>query len=444
VPRPRVLFISAGAVGETMAGPGIRSYELARALAMDADVTLAAPGAPALPGPAADTVGRELTVVGYDLHRPAALQPLIAGADAIVAQPQWPTIAPWLARSGARLIFDLYDPEPFELYEHVVAGAGWREAIRTRLLPTLAIDRIAAAMRIGHHFICASERQRDLWLGMMLAERLIAPGLYGRDPSLADVLAVVPFGVPAEPPQRTPGRPGMRERLGLSADDEVVLWNGGIWPWLDAPGAIAAVGALVTRRARLRLVFMGAVGDGPGRHGAARAATAAREVGLLDRHVFFHDAWVPYPGRAAWLLDANCAISTQLDHLEARFAYRSRVLDCFWAGLPVVCTSGDELAERVQRDGLGATAPPGDLVRLTAALDTVLARGRAAYAPALANAARAHHWEAVAEPLVRWVTGTPGPERPGEAARSPLAARNLASARRRAYAVMRAARARFR
>ena len=42
--RPRVLFICADAVGESMAGVGIRSYELARALQPHADVVIAAAG----------------------------------------------------------------------------------------------------------------------------------------------------------------------------------------------------------------------------------------------------------------------------------------------------------------------------------------------------------------------------------------------------------------
>ena len=32
--------------------------------------------------------------------------------------------------------------------------------------------------------MCASDTQRDLWLGAMLALRLIGPELYDRDPSL--------------------------------------------------------------------------------------------------------------------------------------------------------------------------------------------------------------------------------------------------------------------
>src|SRR5262249_28644569 len=77
--------------------------------------------------------------------------------------------------------------------------------------------------------------------------------------------------------------------------------------------------------------------------------------------------WVPYEERVNWLLDADCAVSAHLDHVETRFAFRTRLLDCFWAGLPVVCTEGDDLAERVARDDLGGTVAAGDVDGMAAA-----------------------------------------------------------------------------
>jgi hypothetical protein len=78
-------------------------------------------------------------------------------------------------------------------------------------------------------------------------------------------------------------------------------------------------------------------------------------------------------------------------------------LDCFWAGLPVVCTGGDELAERVARDELGAVVAGGDPEALARGLERVLDRGRAAYASDLAAAAADHAWSRVAAPLLRWL-----------------------------------------
>ena len=100
-------------------------------------------------------------------------------------------------------------------------------------------------------------------------------------------------------------------------------------------------------------------------------------------------------------------MSAHADHLETRFAYRTRLLDCFWAGLPVVCTAGDDLADYVAREGLGGACPPGDVEAVSTAVEQVLERGRDAYAEPLERAASRYAWRNVARPLLRWIEEPP-------------------------------------
>jgi glycosyltransferase involved in cell wall biosynthesis len=400
--RPRVLFICADPVGEEMAGLGIRCWELARALAGKASVTVAHGG----------TAERErdgVRTMPFRAHAPGALRELIAAADTVVAHPQWPLVDRWLRRSQARVIVDLYCPETLETLELLAGGA----ALERRQHTATTIDRLHAALRTGHHFVCASDGQRDLWVGAMLALRLLTPELYDADPSLREVIDLVPFGVPSEPP--TAGSGGARAALGLGADSEIVLWNGGIWSWLDAPTAIRAVALLAARRPAVKLVFMGGAAAHPAAAASTRAARElAAELGVLGSAVHFHDSWIAYDERGGWLTEADCALSAHADHLETRFAYRTRLLDCFWAGLPVVCTAGDELAARVADEDLGAVTQPGDAEAMAAALERVLERGRGDYAARLAAAAERQRWERVAEPIARWVASDVAPPRPGD------------------------------
>jgi glycosyltransferase involved in cell wall biosynthesis len=426
VHKPNVLFICADPVGERMAGLGIRCWELARALTDHASVTVAHGGAEQRDG--SDGDGDGVRTIAFRPHAPEPLRGAIAAADTVVAHPQWPLVDRWLRRSSARVVIDLYCPETLETLELLADEAGGRASLSRRQHTATTLDRLHAALRTGHHFMCASETQRDLWLGAMLALRLIGPDAYDRDPSLRETIDLVPFGVPAEPPREGGGR-GPREAIpALGADSEIVLWNGGIWRWLDAETAIRAVAALAEHRPNVRLVFMGGAAD----HPAAKASTEAAkrlagELGVLDTVVHFHERWTPYAERGAWLTQAACVISAHEDHLETRFAYRTRLLDCFWAGVPAVCTSGDDLAERIARDSLGGLAPPGDAPALSTALERVLELGRNFYAPALRAAAQAQTWQRVSEPLARWVTDpAPPPARPGEAPgalRPPLAQR---------------------
>ncbi len=415
---PRVLFVSPDAVGARMAGLGIRYTELARALGEVAEVTIATgdlEGADVvLPGGAA--------VVGYRPHEPAALRALVAAADTVVAPPQWPLVTSWLRRSGKRVVFDLYDPETLETLE---LFSGRRPVLR-RLMVALTLDRLDDALRTGHHFMCASTAQRDLWTGALLATRRLTPAAYDADRGLRETVATVPFGLSATPPEE--GLPGVREAFPgvIGPRDEIVVWNGGIWPWLDAPSAVRAVAQLAARRPGVRLVFMGQGSGYAGRAAALEAREVARGLGVLGATVLFSEEWVPYAERAGWLLQASCALATAGDHLEARYAFRTRLLDCLWAGVPIVCTRGDNLAERVERNGLGAVAAPGDVAGLADAIERVLEAGRGAYAAPLAAVAREYEWAAVAAPLRRWVCApgapppppVPVPRRRGHAVRS--------------------------
>ena len=391
--RRRVLFVSADPVGASMAGVGIRYFELARVLTEHADVTIAHTGA-------ADETLEGIPTVAYRPHAPGRLREPLSRADVVIAQPQWPLINRLLRRTGARIVFDIYDPESFETLELMAAE---RPLIR-RTYTDLTLDRLHDALRTGHHFMCASEKQRDLWLGAMLSQRLIDANGYDRDPTLRSVIDTVPFGLPSQAPS-PPAGAGPRRRLpGVDQDSELVLWNGGLWNWLDPVTAVRAAALLAERRPRLRLVFMGAARQSAAAQATDAAHATARELGVHGSVVHFNETWVPYDERAAWLMQADCAISTHAEHLETRFAFRTRLLDCFWSGLPVVCTEGDDLADRVAREDLGAIAGPGDTAAVAAALERVLDRGRETYADSLQRVARDYTWPRAAQTLVRWVT----------------------------------------
>ena len=101
------------------------------------------------------------------------------------------------------------------------------------------------------------------------------------------------------------------------------------------------------------------------------ARRRAAELGLLGDRVAFADRWVPYDERGLWLADADVGVSLHTRHVETELSFRTRILDYFWAGLPVVCTGGDVLAELVAADDLGIVVDPGDVDGLAAALDAL-------------------------------------------------------------------------
>jgi hypothetical protein len=131
----------------------------------------------------------------------------------------------------------------------------------------------------------------------------------------------------------------------------------------------------------------------------AEAFELARELGLEGRRVHFHDGWVPYAERGAWLLDADIGVSAHPAHLESRFAFRTRIVDYLWAGLPVVATGGDALGELVRARDLGRAVAPGDVEAFAAACAELLDGGAEREREAVRAVAEELRWDRVVAPL---------------------------------------------
>jgi glycosyltransferase involved in cell wall biosynthesis len=421
-----VLIVTEDPVGDVLGGAAIRACEMARCLTDVAEVTLAAPGTepPGL---------QHVRHVPFEARDPAPLRSLFADADVVITRPLSPLVAGWLSSSQARVIYDLIDPLPLDILE--AQGSSSRE--QQLLWQTIALDQFLAALHSGHHFVCGGSRQRDLYLGALLASRLISTAAYHADPSFRQFIARVPFGIPSHVPERVAGA-GPRARFAAISDDaQIVLWNGGIWNWLDPVTAVAATVQAAERNPRVRLVFQfPAPADGPQSREARAARELAERLGVVDRLVFFNDDPVPLRERATWLMDADCVLSTNRDHLESNFAYRTRLLDCFWAGVPAVCTGGDELSAMLEACGGGIAVPYADVAAAADALLTVLSQGREAYRERLQVAGRSLVWPQAVEPLRRWVQLDTPPRALGD----PLARRLSQPLRRARGAAIRIAR----
>jgi len=372
-----------------MAGPAIRAVHMARALATTHTVDLV-------------TTNRSHPIEDNLAARhvePRELVGLAANADVVVVQGDALRRAPGLRDVDAAMVVDLYDPFHLEVFEQT---RHLDPVTRRRTIGT-SIDVVNEQIRRGDFFLCASARQRDFWLGHLAAAGRVNEHTYDSDPELSSLITVVPFGVEDEPPRHR--APAMRGVVaGIGASDEIVFWGGGIYNWFDPLTAIRAIDRLRHHRDRVRLFFAGArhpnasVGETAM---AARARALAHDLGLIGRHVFFHD-WIAYDERESFLVEADIGLSSHVDHLETAFSFRTRVLDYLWAGLPTVTTQGDTLAEVIDSEGAGIAVPPEDPSALEAALEQLLADDalREASAGAARRVADAYRWSAVLQPVV--------------------------------------------
>ncbi len=391
--RRKVLVLTGDALTERMAGPAIRAWNIASVLAAEHDIRLVTVN------PSCDPPAAEFAVSAArrrDLTEP------IAWADIVILQGHVLEMAPALRAEHKHkiVVCDLYDPMHLELLEQGKAAPDDRRAADL-IGVTKVLD---AQLERGDFFLCASERQRHFWLGHLAAVGRLSPRLYDADPTTQSLLSVVPFGLPAESPQRT--GPGLRATLdGISETDHVILWAGGVYSWFDPLTLVRAVDELRQRRGDVRLVFLGMRHPNPevGEMSiGAQTVLLADSLGLTGKHVFFNEHWVPYAERQNWLLDADCGVTTHFEQVETTFAFRTRVLDYLWAGLPIVTTDGDSFADLVRADGLGVVVPATDSGALAAALEKALydTEFAAACRERIAAGAARFAWPRALAPLV--------------------------------------------
>ena len=104
--------------------------------------------------------------------------------------------------------------------------------------------------------LCASDKQRDFWLGQLAGVGRINELNYDSSERLSSLIAVAPFGIDERPPVAT--RNVLRGVVpGIGPDDKVILWGGGIYNWFDPLTLLRAVDKLRSRLANVRVYFLG-------------------------------------------------------------------------------------------------------------------------------------------------------------------------------------------
>ncbi|MGQ9877270.1 MAG: glycosyltransferase family 4 protein, partial [Chloroflexus sp.] len=303
-----------------------------------------------------------------------------------------------------RLIVDLYDPIVFENLELFRHRPFIEREEQTHRDTTLLRDLLLR----GDHFLCATERQRDLYIGGLLALGRLSPALVDSDPLLRDLIDVVPFGVSDDPPQAS-GQPALRGVLDdLNNDHQIILWSSGLWDWLDPLTVVRAMPDVLAAVPQARLVFLAGrhPGQVPEMATYQQTRNLAAELGLLGNGIHFYNEWIPYAQRADFLLEATIMVSLHRAHLETRYAaVRSRVLDHFWVGRPSIVSAGDAAAELIREHQAGEVVPIGDSQAVAAALIRLLTdqqywAHQSAQATALGQRLR---WSQVVRPLWRMI-----------------------------------------
>lgn len=357
----KVLILTGDPIGRKMAGPAIRSWNMALELSRENDVALVT------------TTILEDIPAPFPLHRvrpgeDEAFDALEAWADVILFQGHAMSSFPQLLTTDKVVVVDIYDPMHLEQLEQ------GRELPRSTW--ELNVERATRVLNqqlsFGDFFLCASERQRPFYLGQLAALGRINPATYENDPHLDHLLTVVPFGLSSTPPAHVKDvLKGVRP--GIGRDDKLLMWGGGLYNWFDPMTLIHAVAEVSKRHDNVRLMFLGTKHPGVEEMAIVKESRQlARRLGVLDTSVFFNDTWVEYADRESYLAESDAGVSTHNLHIETTFSFRTRILDYLWAGLPMVVTEGDGFADLIESESLGVVVPAGDVDSLARGIEKVL------------------------------------------------------------------------
>jgi len=184
--------------------------------------------------------------------------------------------------------------------------------------------------------------------------------------------------------------------------ENIILWGGGTWEWLDPATAVEAVVAANQRGIDCRLLFLGR--SRPNRHSADRRREDRLDALIAGGAPFVsaNDSWTPYRDRLAWLRRSKAAIMLHRPTAEAAYSIRTRLFDAIAAAVPVITTENGFAAELVAAEGLGVVVPASDAAAVADGIERLI-RDDAFYARCVSNLIRIQPrfaWDAVTRPLI--------------------------------------------
>jgi glycosyltransferase involved in cell wall biosynthesis len=366
--KKKILIISHDKIGGSMAGPGIRYHYMAEILSGKFDVTVGFYDKTYLPEKEFKHSYKAIHVDAYYFE--AGFQ----GIDIVISHWLTSPMVRYCNLKNIFIVFDFYAPSLIEnLANNMYSGKDTKPEDDAGFDHSLEMFHIF--LEYGDLFLLSNHRQLDFWTGYAFGARTIHLSNY-KDREVYNRFIYAPMGIDTSQDIKQTKKVIRGVIPGISDKDKILLWTGGIWGHFDGQVLIRSMKRLEKSRPDIKLVFFGTQHPNPSvpeMKESLDTRELAKKLSLDNKSVFFLDGWVKYSERINYLLEADAAVNTHKDSIEAEFSHRTRVLDHLLVGLPTLSTSGDYMSDSVIGPSeLGIVVPPNDELLLEKAIIDIL------------------------------------------------------------------------
>jgi len=326
---------------ELVSGPGIRVFEIAKALQKKGHFVCIAE-----PERKKKEIKEKINFISWD---DKLLNNIEKKYDITILQ-TWNDEIDFLNKlTKIPKVVDLYSPTLIEHANFCTTKTKYESYYKKGTVDYFYDDVIMNLSRIIHasdFFICANQKQKAYYTGIFSILGKINPENYKQK-----IIEIVPFGISKkEPNKKIKGLKIKNEK-----DDILLLWPGGIFPWFDATTLIKAMKIIVKKNSKIKLVFVGANNPFDShftKQGFEQAKKLAKKLNLLDVNIFFHD-WIPFSKRELMYNEAQIAIILAKKGFENEISHRTRIIDCIWGEIPIITTIDSAVSDIIHKKNLG-------------------------------------------------------------------------------------------
>ena len=239
------------------------------------------------------------------------------------------------------LIVDLYAPY---LIEHLYYDYNQKKDGEYRYADDIWFSTLAP-IQYGDYFICASERQKKYYLGILAACGRLNPKNVN-----SELIDVVPFGVSKN--FKLENKKVLKKKI--QKNKKIILWMSAFYNWLNPVKTAKIMKELNKINKDYVLAVVGA--KSPFVHYSMYEKNYEKFTSYVKKNklknIYMFD-WLDSEDIASVYNESDLFIVTYENSLETLLSYRVRMMNALMGKLPVISEKGDVVSEMIEKNNLG-------------------------------------------------------------------------------------------